>query len=145
MTDLQAAIGVAQMDKLEGFIKKRKENFAYLYQKLSEFEDFFILPEATENSEPSWFGFPLTIKEGRTDRTKFLQHLNGKGVMTRLLFGGNITKQPYFIDYKIKYRQAGDLENTDIIMNNTFWVGIYPGLEKEHLDYVYGAFKEYLK
>lgn len=145
MTDLQAAIGVAQMDKLESFVKKRKENFAYLYQKLREFEDFFILPEATENSEPSWFGFPLTIKDGRIDRTKFLQHLNGKGVMTRLLFAGNITKQPYFIDYKIKHRQIGDLKNTDIIMNNTFWVGIYPGLEKEHLDYVYAAFKEYLK
>lgn len=143
MTDLQASIGVAQMDKLESFTKKRKENFEYLYGKLKEFEDYFILPKATENSEPSWFGFLLTIKEdSKINRTKFMQYLNDNGIGTRLLFGGNLTKQPYFVDYGIKYRQIGDLENTDIIMNNTFWIGVYPALEKEHLDYVYETFKK---
>ena len=146
MTDLQASIGVAQMDKLEYFTKKRKENFEYLHNKLKEFEDYFILPKATENSEPSWFGFLLTIKEGsKINRTKFMQYLNDNGIGTRLLFGGNLTKQPYFVDYGIKHRQIGDLENTDVIMNNTFWIGVYPALEKEHLDYVYEIFKKYLE
>ncbi|ABR55974.1 DegT/DnrJ/EryC1/StrS aminotransferase [Methanococcus aeolicus Nankai-3] len=146
MTDLQASIGVAQMDKLESFTKKRKENFEYLYNKLKEFEDYFILPKATENSEPSWFGFLLTIKEGSNiNRTKFMQYLNDNGIGTRLLFGGNLTKQPYFIDYRVKYRQIGDLKNTDIVMNNTFWIGVYPALEKGHLDYVYDVFKKYLE
>ena len=145
MTDLQAAIGVAQMDKLKGFIKKRKENFEYLYNKLRHFEDYFILPQAVENSEPSWFGFLLTIKDNNLNRAKFLKYLNEKGISTRLLFGGNITKQPYFIDYSIQYRQVSNLKNTDRIMNNTFWLGVYPGLEKQHLDYVYKAFKAFLK
>lgn len=146
MTDLQASIGVAQMDKLESFTKKRKENFEYLHNKLKEFEDYFILPKATENSEPSWFGFLLTIKEGsKINRTKFMQYLNDNGIGTRLLFGGNLIKQPYFVNYNIKYRQIGDLENTDVVMNNTFWIGVYPALEKEHLDYVYEIFKKYLE
>jgi len=145
MTDLQAAIGVAQMNKLEYFTKKRKENFKYLYNKMKEFEDYFILPKATKNSDPSWFGFLLTIKDNKINRTKFMLYLNDNGIGTRLLFGGNLTKQPYFIDYNIKYRQVGDLKNTDIVMNNTFWIGIYPALDKEHLDYVYEVFKKYLK
>ncbi|ENN95791.1 lipopolysaccharide biosynthesis protein RfbH [Methanocaldococcus villosus KIN24-T80] len=145
MTDLQAAIGVAQMDKLGYFIKKRKENFEYLYNKLKEFEDYFILPKATENSEPSWFGFLLTIKDSSNiNRTKFMQYLNDNGIGTRLLFGGNLIKQPYFVDYGIKYKQIRNLENTDIVMNNTFWIGVYPALEKGHLDYVYEVFKKYL-
>jgi len=136
---------VAQMDKLESFTKKRKENFEYLYNKLKEFEDYFILPKATENSEPSWFGFLLTIKDSaKINRTKFMQYLNDNGIGTRLLFGGNLIKQPYFIDYGIKYRQIGNLENTDIVMNNTFWIGVYPALEKGHLDYVYEVFNKYL-
>ena len=146
MTDLQASIGAAQMDKLELFTKKRKENFEYLYNKLKEFEHCFILPKATENSEPSWFGFLLTIKKNsKINRTKFMQYLNENGIGTRLLFGGNLTKQPYFVDYDIKYRQVGDLDNTDIVMNDTLWVGLYPALGKEHLDYVYEMFKKYLK
>lgn len=145
MTDLQAAIGVAQMDKLDGFIKKRDENFQYLYGKLKEFKDYFILPEAAPGSEPCWFGFPLTIKGNRINRTGLLEYLNRMGVETRLIFAGNVTKQPYFIDYGIKYRQIGSLENTDRIMNNAFWVGIYPGLEKKHLDRIYMAIKNYIR
>ena len=145
MTDLQAAIGVAQMDKLNYFIKKRKENFRYLYDKLKEFKDYFILPKPTENSDPSWFGFPLTIKNEKINRRDFMLYLNNKGIGTRVLFGGNITKQPYFINYNIPHRLVSDLKNTDIIMNNTFWIGVYPALNKDHLDYVYQRFIEYLK
>jgi len=143
MTDLQAAIGVAQMDKLNQFIQKRKENFDYLYKKLKLFEDYFILPKATENSEPSWFGFLLTIKDNKIGRNKFINYLNERGISTRLLFGGNIIKQPYFISNNIKYRQIGELKNTNIIMNNAFWVGVCPKLTEEHIDYVYKTFKEY--
>lgn len=145
MTDLQAAIGLAQMDKLNGFIKKRKENFEYLYSKLKKFEEFFVLPKTIDNSEPSWFGFLLTIKNNKINRTEFMRYLNKKNIGTRLLFGGNITKQPYFVDYDIRYKQIGDLENTDRIMNDTFWVGVYPGLKREHLDYVYDIFKAFLE
>ncbi len=144
MTDLQAAIGVAQMDKLDPFIKKRKENFDYLYKKLKEFREYFILPKATKDSDPAWFGFLLTIKKD-IDRHDLLQYLNKKGIATRLLFSGNIIKQPYFVDYDIKYRVIGNLKNTDIIMNKTFWVGIYPGLDKKHLDHVYNTIKDYVK
>lgn len=144
MTDFQAAIGVAQMDKLAGFIKERKKNFDYLYGRLKKYHDFFILPKATKNTSPCWFGFLLTIKNDKIKRTEFLDYLNKKGIATRLLFGGNIAKQPYFVDYQIKYRQIGDLENTDLIMNNTFWVGVYPALQKEHLDYIYRCLKNYI-
>ena len=144
ITDMQAAIGVAQMNKLSNFIKKRKYNFDYLHSKLKEFDDFFVLPEATEKSEPSWFGFLLTIKESKIDRTEFMRYLNENNIATRLLFGGNITKQPYFVNNNIEYRQIGNLENTDKAMNDTFWIGVYPGLGKEHLDYVYEKFKEFL-
>lgn len=143
ISDLHSAIGAAQMNKLEGFIKKRKQNFAYLSERLKEFESYFILPAATENSDPSWFGFLLTIKDKSIDRTELLKYLSSKGVATRLLFGGNITKQPYFVDYKINYRQIGELSNTDEIMKSTFWVGVYPGLNKEHLDYMVSVFKEF--
>jgi len=145
MTDLQAAIGVAQMDKLNQFIQKRKENFDYLYKKLKLFEDYFILPKATENSEPSWFGFLLSIKDKRINRTEFLKYLTDKGIRTRLLFGGNLTKQPYFIDYNLKYRQIGNLENTDFVMNNSFWIGVYPGITVEMIDYILEKFDEFFK
>jgi CDP-6-deoxy-D-xylo-4-hexulose-3-dehydrase len=145
MSDLHAAIGVAQMDKLDGFIKKRKENFDYLYEKLKEFGDYFILPRATQNSEPSWFGFLLTIKDNKINRTKLMEYLNENGIGTRLLFGGNITRQPYFIDYNIKYRQIGSLKNTDIIMNKTFWIGVYPAITKKMIEKVIKAFRAYVK
>lgn len=145
MTDFQAAIGVAQMDKLNDFIKKRRENFNYLYKKLKEFEDYFILPKATNNSDPSWFGFLLTIKDNKINRTEFMEYLNKKGIGTRLLFGGNIIKQPYFVDYNIKYKQIGNLENTDKIMNNTFWIGVYPGITREMINWIKNSFNDYLK
>ncbi|MCK4781668.1 lipopolysaccharide biosynthesis protein RfbH [Candidatus Parcubacteria bacterium] len=145
LTDMQAAIGVSQMGKLRYFIKRRKENFNYLYNKLKEFEKYFIFSKATKNSNPSWFGFAFTIKDPKKiNRRRFMEYLNSKGIGTRLLFGGNITKQPYFIDYKIRYRQIGNLENTDKVMNSTFWIGLYPGLNKQHFDYISGVFKDFL-
>lgn len=145
MSDLHAAIGVAQMDKLNNFIKKRKENFDYLYEKFGEFENYFILPRATENSEPSWFGFLLTIKDVKINRIKLMRYLNENGIGTRLLFGGNITRQPYFIDYNVKYKQIGSLQNTDIIMNNTFWIGVYPAITQKMIEKIIKVFRDYLK
>jgi len=144
MTDLQASIGVAQMDKLPEFIKKRKDNFKTLKEKLIEFEDYFILPEAEENSDPVWFGFLLTIKDEKINRKKLLTYLNNNGIATRLLFGGNIIKQPYFIDNNINYRKIGNLENTDKIMNDSFWVGIYPMITSKQINYIYKTIKEFI-
>ncbi|ASG00969.1 lipopolysaccharide biosynthesis protein RfbH [Vibrio anguillarum] len=142
ITDMQAACGLAQMDRVEEFVQARKENFAYLKNGLASCEEFIILPEATENSEPSWFGFPITIKDdsgiSRVDLLKFMdQHKIG----TRLLFAGNLTRQPYF--EHVKYRVVGELTNTDLIMNNTFWIGVYPGLTLAHLDFVLEKFEEF--
>lgn len=146
MTDMQAAIGVAQLEKLPLFIKKRKENFNYLQQKMKSLEHTFILPKATENSEPSWFGYLLTIKpDSEIKRQELTQFLDSKGVASRLLFAGNMTKQPCFLNYNIKHRVVGELVNTDIIMNNTFWVGLYPALTQGHLDYIMSCFEEFLK
>lgn len=144
MTDLQASIGLAQMDKINCFMKKRKENFRYLHKKMKELDGHFILPEATEGSDPCWFGFMLTIRDKNIDRMKLLEHLNRNNIGTRLLFAGNITKQPYFIDNKIEYRKASDLKNTDRIMNDSFWVGIYPALGKKHLNMVFKKIKEFI-
>ena len=144
MTDLQASIGVAQMDKLPEFIKKRKDNFKTLKEKLIEFEDYFILPEAEENSDPAWFGFLLTIKDEKINRKKLLTYLNNNGIATRLLFGGNIIKQPYFIDNNINYRKIGNLENTDKIMNDSFWVGIYPIITGKQINYIYKTIKNFI-
>lgn len=143
-TDLNSAIGVAQMEKVDGFNQKRKENFAYLFAKMKELEDYFILPQATENSEPCWFGFLLTIKDNKINRAEFLKFLNANGVGTRLLFGGNLIKQPYFIANNIKYKLAEDLKNTDIIMEKSFWVGVYPRLNKENLDHIFTTIKKYI-
>ena len=134
ITDMQAACGLAQLERLDGFVEKRKENFDYLKNKLQECAEFLILPEATENSEPSWFGFPITIKEdaGFT-RTDLLNYLEDNKIGTRLLFAGNVTKQPYMQGRN--YRVVGELINSDRIMNQTFWVGIYPGLTEEMLDF----------
>jgi len=133
ISDMQAACGLAQLKRLREFIKKRNENFAYLKNKLSGLTEFIDLPEATENSKPSWFGFPITLKES-VDRVEFTQYLDSHKIGTRLLFAGNLTKQPYFSD--IEYRIVGDLINTDITMNQTLWLGIYPGLGKDQLDFV---------
>lgn len=131
---MQAACGLAQLARLDDFVQKRKDNFNYLKTKLQECNEFLILPEATPNSEPSWFGFPITIKESAGfTRGELLTYLDDNKVGTRLLFAGNVTKQPYMQGRN--YRVVGELTNSDRIMSQTFWVGIYPGLTEEMLDY----------
>ena len=135
ISDMQAACALAQMERLPTFIDARKKNISYLKERLSSLEEFFILPEATNNSDPAWFGFPVSIRESAgTTRVDLLRYLDQHKIGTRLLFAGNLTKQPYFEDRK--YRVVSGLEKTDYIMNNTFWLGIYPGLNEEHLSYV---------
>tara|TARA_X000000950_G_C13847170_1_gene632895 strand:- start:230 stop:1522 length:1293 start_codon:yes stop_codon:yes gene_type:complete len=141
ITDMQAACGVAQIDKLESFINKRNSNFDYLKKNLSELSDKYILPEATEGSTPSWFGFLITIKDNQIDRNKITQFLNEKKIGTRLLFAGNITKQPYIKNKMFKV--SGDLHNTETVMKNSFWVGVYPGLQKKHLDFIVENIQSY--
>jgi len=142
ITDMQAACGVAQLEQIETFVQKRKDNFNYLTKKLQNLTEYLILPEATENSEPSWFGYPITIRDNTINRTELLKYLDEHKIGTRLLFAGNLTKQPYFKDQN--YRVVGSLENTDKIMNQTFWIGIYPAISKEMMDYVAGKLIEYL-
>jgi CDP-6-deoxy-D-xylo-4-hexulose-3-dehydrase len=134
ITDMQAACGLAQIDRAAGFIQARKDNFAYLKERLQSCAEFLILPEATEGSDPSWFGFPMTLKpEANTSRVDLLTYLDQYKIGTRLLFAGNLTRQPYMIGRH--YRVSGDLTNTDRVMNDTFWIGVYPGLTREMLDF----------
>lgn len=134
ITDMQAACGLAQMDRLEGFIEARKRNFAYLKHRLKSCEEFLILPEATPKSDPSWFGFPMTLRPAaNVDRVDLLTYLDQDKIGTRLLFAGNLTRQPYMIGRN--YRVSGELVNTDRVMNDTFWIGVYPGLTQEMLDF----------
>lgn len=145
ISDLHSAIGVAQMDKLPGFIAKRKENFAYLYSKFKGFEEYFILPKATKNSEPSWFGFLLSIRNSKLDREELLRYLAGHKVGTRLLFGGNLIRQPYIAENDtLEYRVVGDLKNTDKIMKNTFWLGVYPEITLEKIDKMHKLIGDFL-
>ena len=135
ITDMQAAIGLAQCDKIEDFISTRRANFFILKNMLSDLNKYFIFPEATPNSRPSWFGFPMTIKDkSKVNRGKFLEYLELNNIGTRLLFGGNILNQPYMIGQK--YRKIGDLKASNLIMKNSFWIGLYPGLQKHNLEYV---------
>jgi CDP-6-deoxy-D-xylo-4-hexulose-3-dehydrase len=144
ITDMQAAIGVAQLEKLDAFIEKRRQNFKYLYERLERYESFFQLPKASEGSEPSWFGFPVLIKEhapfSRNDIVNFLESAK---IATRMLFGGNLLKQPAYAH--IAHRVVGDLHNTDMIMNNLFWVGNYPGLTPEQRTYIVACFENFFK
>jgi CDP-6-deoxy-D-xylo-4-hexulose-3-dehydrase len=141
-TDMQAALGESQLDRIDDFVESRKKNFTQLYEGLSEIPDF-IMPVATENSEPSWFGFPLTIKSSSSlDRTELLRFLDSRKIGTRLLFAGNILKQPAYMN--IKHRVVGDLENADLIMRNSFWLGVFPGLTTEMIDYVIKSVKEFV-
>ena len=143
ITDMQAACGLAQMDRLEGFIETRKRNFTYLKNRLKSCEEFFILPEATQNSDPSWFGFPLTLRTAsKVDRVDLLTYLDQEKIGTRLLFAGNLTRQPYMAGRK--YRVSGELVNTDRVMNDTFWVGVYPGLTLEMLEFVAKKIEMYM-
>ena len=135
ISDMQAAVGVAQMDKLPGFIEARKKNFEYLTEKLCGLEGYLTLPKATDNSDPSWFGYPITIKEeSKIARVDLLKYLDQNNIGSRLLFAGNLIRQPYFSGKE--YRVSGSLDATDNIMNNTFWIGVYPGLDAEMLDFV---------
>jgi len=143
ITDMQAACGVAQLEQIEIFVQKRKNNFDYLTKKLQNLTKYLILPEATENSDPAWFGYPITIKDATINRTELLKYLDEHKIGTRLLFAGNLTKQPYFKDQN--YRIVGNLENTDKIMNQTFWVGVYPGIKSEMLDFMANVLGEFLK
>lgn len=143
-TDLQAAIGCAQLKKFPSFVEKRKANFARLKEGLKGTEEKLILPEACENSDPSWFGFLITCKEG-VDRNKVVRYVEDKGIQTRMLFAGNLTKHPCFDqmrESKSGYRIAGSLENTDRIMADTFWVGVYPGMSGEMIDYMAETIRE---
>lgn len=135
ITDMQAACALAQMDRAVEFIEARRRNFRFLKQRLRACEEFLILPEATSKSDPSWFGFPMTIRtEANVKRVDLLTYLDHNKVGTRLLFAGNLTRQPYMLGRQ--YRVADGLQTTDIVMNNTFWVGVYPGLDEPRLEYV---------
>jgi len=135
ITDFQAAVGLAQLERADGFIAQRKANFAYLHERLKPFEEFLILPEATPDSEPAWFGFPVTVRpEAPLTRLELLTYYDENKIGSRLLFSGNLTRQPAYKD--VKYRISGTLTNTDIIMNQTFWLGIYPGITREMMDFV---------
>src|SRR6185312_2396730 len=135
ITDMQAAVGVAQLDHLEDFIAARRRNFDRLKAGLRELEAFFVLPEETPNSEASWFGFVLTVREDAPfSRDEIVRHLNDAKIGTRLLFGGNLIRQPYMKD--LAYRVVGPVDNSDRIMRQTFWIGVYPGLSPQHVDYM---------
>lgn len=142
ITDMQAACGVAQIDKAQSFIDKRRENYDLLMERLSSLTDFLKLPVATENSNPSWFGFAITLKDDSgVNRVDLLRFLDQNKIGSRLLFAGDLTKQPYFKD--IEYRVVGELTNTDITMNNTFWIGLYPALGQEHFNFVGDKLEEF--
>ena len=135
ISDMQAACALAQMDRLPGFVEVRKRNFNILKDRLKTCEEFLILPEATTGSDPSWFGFPITIRdEAGIARVDLLKYLDQYKIGTRLLFAGNLTRQPYFKGNT--HRVSGDLTNTDKVMNNTFWVGVYPGLNEDMLSFI---------
>lgn len=142
-TDMQAAVGIEQLKKLPEFIKKRKENYQRLYDGLKKFDDKLILPKAPKNSEPSWFGFVISLKEGSgLKRNDLVQFLNGNNIHTRNLFSGNIIRQPAFESIEMKV--VGDLANTDYVMSNTFFIGLYPGNGKEEIDFTVSKFTEFL-
>jgi|688.fasta_scaffold46055_5 CDP-6-deoxy-D-xylo-4-hexulose-3-dehydrase len=144
LTDMQAAIGVAQLKKLPAFIAARERNFQRLYAALRKYEEFFILPEVTPRSEPSWFGFLITVRPGAPlTRFDLVQHLESRRIGTRQLFAGNILKQPAYSD--VKHRVVGELTNTDLITTNTFWIGVYPGLTDPMIDYMIESIDEFMR
>jgi CDP-6-deoxy-D-xylo-4-hexulose-3-dehydrase len=139
MTDMQAAIGVSQLAKLPGFIAARRKNFQHLYEGLKPLEDRLLLPESTPDAEPSWFGFPIGVRpdtprqKAPFDRNDLIRELESNKIATRLLFGGNLTRQPAY--QGVDFRVIGDLKNTDFVMRNVFWIGLYPGLNDAMLNY----------
>jgi CDP-6-deoxy-D-xylo-4-hexulose-3-dehydrase len=135
MTDMQAAVGCAQLDKLPEFITKRRQNFQFLHEQLQDLQDVLVLPVAAPNSEPSWFGFPILVAENAPfTRNDLVRHLEEKRIGTRLLFGGNLVRQPAYKG--LKYRVVGELSNSDRVMQSVFWVGVFPGLTEEMLAYM---------
>jgi CDP-6-deoxy-D-xylo-4-hexulose-3-dehydrase len=147
VTDMQAAIGCAQLEKLPGFIEARKRNWKLLREGLADMSESFILPEATPNSDPSWFGFLLTVRENAGfTRDEIVAHLEAKGIQTRMLFAGNLVKHPCFDEMRVQhtgYRIIGELANTDRIMRDTFWVGVYPGMSGEMVEFMCGQIKDF--
>jgi CDP-6-deoxy-D-xylo-4-hexulose-3-dehydrase len=143
-TEMQAAIGVEQLNKLPTFVERRKENFARLFDALKRYSQYVILPKATSRADPSWFGFALLVREDAPfNRSDLVEHLENHKIATRMLFGGNLLKQPAYEG--IRYRLGGSLENTDKVMDNLFWVGVYPGLTPEMLDYVIAMFDKFFR
>lgn len=146
-TDFQAAVGISQLKKLPEFIERRRKNFNLLYEgfKKERLDKYFMLPQWLPEAEPSWFGFPITIKDGaKFDRKNLLEFLEKNKIGTRLLFAGNMLKQPAFTNSKVKYRVVGSLENTDKVMKDAFWVGVWPGMREEHTNYIIQKIKEFI-
>jgi CDP-6-deoxy-D-xylo-4-hexulose-3-dehydrase len=140
---MQAACGLAQLAKAKEFVRRRKENFAFLKSRLANCEEFLILPEATPHSDPSWFGFPITLRESSpVSRRDLLAFLDQNKVGTRLLFAGNLTRQPYMLGRN--FRISGELRNTDVVMNNTFWIGVQPALSDEMLEFAASKIEAFL-
>jgi CDP-6-deoxy-D-xylo-4-hexulose-3-dehydrase len=140
---MQAALGLSQIAKLPHFIERRKENFAYLKQLLQPLESHLMLPVAGENSDPSWFGFPIGVKtDAPFSRDQLTRHLESNKIGTRLVFAGNLLRQPAYEGYE--HRIVGDLKNTDFVMNHVFWIGVYPGLTKEMLDFIAKVMTEFV-
>lgn len=144
VTDMQAAIGCAQLKKLPGFIAQRKRNFAFFYDAFKKYEDYLLLPRWERKSNPSWFGFPILVRDDAPfSRNDIVAYLEGKKIATRMLFGGNLTKQPAYKN--TKYCVAGRLDNTDEVMNKLFWIGVYPGIKKPQRDFIVRTFRDFFK
>jgi len=144
LTDMQAAIGVEQLKKLPDFIEIRKRNFKIIFEYLKEYEDYFILPKWGKESDVSWFGFPILVRENAPfTRNEIVSYLENNNISTRMLFGGNLTKQPAYKD--MNYRIYGNLENTDLVMNNLFWIGVYPGIDSYKINYIIEIFNNFFK
>ena len=144
VTDMQAAIGLSQLAKADSFIARRRENHANLKERFKELEEYFILPEATKHSNPSWFGFMVTIRDGKKiDRNKLVEYLENNKIGTRLFFGGNILRQPAYSN--LQYRKIDELPNSDIIMNHSFWLGVWPGINNDHYDYIIEKIKAFIR
>jgi len=144
LTDLQAAVGLAQLKKLPKFIERRKHNFRLLKEGLIKYSEYFILPEATPGSDPSWFAFPITVKEDAPfSRNEIVNYLESNKIMTRMLFGGNLIRQPAY--QGVQYRVVGNLKNSDIVLNNTFFIGVYPGITDEMIEYILHTFENFIE
>jgi CDP-6-deoxy-D-xylo-4-hexulose-3-dehydrase len=144
MTDMQAAVGVAQIAKLEQFTETRKQNWKIIRDGIAPLNEFFLLPEPTANSDPSWFGFSISVRpEAPFERKQFVDFLESRRIATRLLFGGNLARQPAYLD--VPSRIVGDLSNSDFVMNNTLWLGVYPGLTEQMIDYMIESIHEFVK